>query len=92
VTFEYLGVGLGTAAFVAYLSRATSKRFSATQYALFSSFVALPGVLVGSLAGKLIEWLGYTHFFLLCTALAVPGLLLLPLAAPWNDRTTSRHQ
>lgn len=84
VSFEYLGVGLGTAAFVAYLSRATSKRFSATQYALFSSFVALPGVLVGSLAGKLIEWLGYTNFFLLCTALAVPGLLLLPLAAPWH--------
>lgn len=85
VTAEYLGVGLGTSAFVAYLSRATSKRFSATQYALFSSFVALPGVLVGSLAGELIEWLGYTHFFLLCTVLALPGLLLLPLAAPWKE-------
>jgi PAT family beta-lactamase induction signal transducer AmpG len=42
-------------------------------------------VLVGSLAGKLIEWLGYTNFFLLCTTLAIPGLLLLPLAAPWRE-------
>jgi PAT family beta-lactamase induction signal transducer AmpG len=90
VTFEYLGVGLGTAAFVAYVSRATSKRFSATQYALFSSFVALPGVLVGSLAGKLIEWLGYTQFFLVCTVLAIPGLVLLPLSAPWNDARQGR--
>jgi PAT family beta-lactamase induction signal transducer AmpG len=85
VTFEYLGIGLGSAAFVAYLSRATSKRFSATQYALFSSFVALPGILVGAIAGKLVEWMGFTSFFLLCTVLALPGMLMLPWIAPWNS-------
>lgn len=90
VLLEYLGVGLGTAAFVAFLARSTSQRYSATQYALFSSFVALPGILCGSIAGLLVELLGYTQFFLLCTALAIPGLLLLPRVAPWNERLPPR--
>lgn len=85
VLLEYLGIGLGTAAFVAYIAKATHQRYSATQYALFSSFVALPGILCGSVAGLLVEQLGYTRFFLLCTALALPGLALLPKVAPWRS-------
>lgn len=82
VVFEYLGVGLGTAAFVAFIARATNKRFSATQYALFSSFIALPGVVAGPFAGEMITALGYPSFFFACTAIALPGLLMLPLVAP----------
>lgn len=85
VLLEYLGIGLGTAAFVAFIARETNQRYSATQYALFSSFVAIPGILCGSVAGLLVEELGYTRFFLLCTALAVPGLALLPRVAPWSE-------
>lgn len=88
VLLEYLGIGLGTAAFVAFIAKATHQRYSATQYALFSSFVALPGVLCGSVAGLLVEALGYTQFFLLCTALALPGLALLPRVAPWRETKT----
>lgn len=84
VLFEYLGIGLGTAAFVAFIARATNKQFTATQFALFSSFIALPGIAAGSTAGFLVEWMGYTWFFVGCTALAIPGLLLLPHVAPWN--------
>lgn len=87
VLLEYLGIGLGTAAFVAFIAKATHQRYSATQYALFSSFVALPGILCGSVAGVLVETLGYTRFFLLCTALALPGLALLPREAPWRRAT-----
>lgn len=85
VLLEYLGVGLGTAAFVAFIARATDKRFTATQYALFSSFVALPGIAAGSIAGLIVEAVGYTWFFLICTALAIPGLAMLPLVAPWTE-------
>lgn len=85
VLLEYLGVGLGTAAFVAFIARATDKRFTATQYALFSSFVAVPGIAAGSFAGVVVEAVGYTWFFLICTALALPGLALLPRVAPWNE-------
>lgn len=89
VLLEYLGIGLGSAAFVAYIAKTTDQRYSATQYALFSSFVALPGIVCGSLAGLLVECVGYTTFFLLCTALAIPGLALLPRVAPWRESPTS---
>ena len=93
VCFEYLGVGLGTAAFLAFIARATAKQFSATQFALFSSFIALPRSLANATTGYLIEAVGYTTFFLLCTALAVPGMLMLLLVAPWNDLgpSTPKH-
>jgi PAT family beta-lactamase induction signal transducer AmpG len=85
VTFEYLGVGMGTAAFVAFIARSTSKRFTATQFALLTSITGVPRVLIGSGVGVLIELVGYTAFFLICTAVALPGLLLLPRVAPWNE-------
>jgi len=86
VAFEYLGVGLGTSAFVAFIARATSKKFTATQYALLSSFIGIPRTLASSSVGFLIEGVGYTVFFCLCAVLAVPGLLLLPRVAPWRER------
>lgn len=85
VAFEYLGIGLGTAAFVAFMQRATDKRFTATQYALFSSLIALPRTFANATTGWLAAQLGWTGFFLLCTALAVPGMLLLTRVAPWNE-------
>ncbi len=89
VTFEYLGVGLGTAAFVAFLARTTHRRFTGTQYALFSSFIAIPRSLASASTGYLITALGYTTFFLLCTVLAIPGMLLLFKVAPWHEPAES---
>jgi len=85
VSAEYLGVGLGTVALTAYMARETSRAFTATQFALFTSLIAVPRTFANASTGFLIEWLGYTEFFLLCTALAVPGMLMLLKAAPWND-------
>jgi MFS transporter, PAT family, beta-lactamase induction signal transducer AmpG len=89
VMFEYFGMGLGTTAFVAFLARSTARRYSATQYAAFSSVVALPGIAVGSVAGLLVEGVGYPAFFGICTALALPGLWLLPRVAPWHTEEAS---
>lgn len=89
VALEYLGVGLGTSAFVAFMARATDKRFSATQYALFSSLIALSRTVATASTGFIIETTGYTWFFLLCVALALPGLCLLPKVAPWHDEAQS---
>ena len=80
-----LGVGLGAIALTAYMARETSRAFTATQFALFTSLIAVPRTFANASTGFLIEWLGYTEFFLLCTALAVPGMLMLLKAAPWND-------
>ena len=84
VGFEYLGVGLGTAAFIAFIARTTNPTFAATQFALFTALTALPRTLFNSSAGIIVENIGYTSFFFFCTALAVPGMLLLFKVAPWN--------
>jgi PAT family beta-lactamase induction signal transducer AmpG len=84
VSAEYLGVGLGTVALTAYIARETSLAFTATQFALFSSFIAVPRTFANASTGFLIEAMGYTTFFLLCTAVAIPGMLMLFKVAPWN--------
>ena len=84
VSAEYLGVGLGTVALTAYIARETSRAFTATQFALFTSLIAVPRTFANASTGFLIESMGYTTFFLLCTALAIPGMLMLLKAAPWS--------
>lgn len=82
VSFEYLGVGLGTAAFVAFISSITNRQHTATQFALLTSVAAVPRTFVNASTGVLIQSLGYPHFFLLCTILALPGMILLWWVAP----------
>lgn len=84
IAFEYLGVGLGTAAFVAFIARETSIAFAGTQLALLTALAALPRNVANASTGYLIDQIGYTSFFLLCTLLAVPGMLLLFKVAPWR--------
>jgi PAT family beta-lactamase induction signal transducer AmpG len=69
--------GMGSAAFVAYLSSLCSLAFTATQYALFSSLAALPTRLLSAPSGWLVDQLDWIPFFLLTTAAAVPGILML---------------
>jgi PAT family beta-lactamase induction signal transducer AmpG len=85
--FEYLGVGLGTAAFVAFIARTTNPSFAATQFALFTALAAVPRTLANSVTGVIVEQVGWTNFFMLCTVLAIPGMLLLFKIAPWNEDT-----
>ena len=84
ISFEYLGVGLGTAAFVAFMARSTHPAFAATQLALFTALTAVPRTVASSVTGIIVEGVGWENFFYLCTALAIPGMLLLLKVAPWN--------
>jgi len=84
IGFEYLGVGLGTAAFTAFIARESSKTFAATQFALFTALAALPRSLANATTGVLVETVGWVEFFLLCAVLAMPGMLLLFWVAPWG--------
>jgi PAT family beta-lactamase induction signal transducer AmpG len=87
VSGEYLGVGLGAIALTAYMARETSKSFTATQFALFSSFIAVPRIFANASTGFIIEAVGYTQFFIICTLLAIPGMLLLFKVAPWHEKS-----
>ena len=86
IVFEYLGVGLGTAAFTAFIARCTNPLFAATQFALLTALTALPRTLANATTGYLVEWVGWTMFFLFCFVLAIPGMLLLLKVAPWERK------
>lgn len=86
IAFEYLGVGLGTAAFTAYIARETSPLFAATQFALFTALATIPRTFANASTGFLVEQFNWVSFFLLCAVIAIPGMMMLPWVAPWNDR------
>ena len=84
IGFEALGVGLGTAAFVAFIARTTHPAYTATQFALFTSLAAVPRTFINAATGWLVEVMGWMPFFLLCVLLALPGMALLLKVAPWR--------
>ena len=84
LAFEAFGVGLGTAAFVAFIAKTTDPRYTATQFALFTSLAAVPRTFATSLIGFIVAQTGWFHFFLICFALTLPGMLLLFKIAPWS--------
>lgn len=83
---ESLGAGLGTAAFVSYIARETNKAYTATQFALLTSFSAVPRTICNASTGYLVEGLGWENFFYLCTILAIPGMVLLIFVAPFRAK------
>lgn len=83
---EYVGVGMGTSASVAFIARETSRLAVATQFALFTALASLPRVVSSSFSGMIVDSIGWTSFFYLSTGLAIPGLLLLFWVAPFNAK------
>ena len=77
VTFENLSAGLGTAAYVGFIASLTNKRFTATQFALLTSFMGMPRVFAAAPTGFMVDAIGWQGFFLFCSLIAIPGLLLL---------------
>ncbi len=88
VSLENFTSGMATSAYAAYMASLTNKRFTATQYALMSSLTGVPRVLAAAPAGFLAGRLGWTGYFVFCTTIAVPGLLLLSKVAPWREAGT----
>ena len=77
IAFENLSGGMGTAAYAAYMASITDKRFTATQYALLTSLMGIPRVVASAPTGYMATSMGWTGFFVFCTLIALPGLLLL---------------
>lgn len=85
ITSENLFSGMATTAYVAFMATLTNKKFTATQYALLSSLMGIPRVIVNTPTGYLAEWLGWEGFFLFCMAATVPGLWLLSRFQVWME-------
>lgn len=84
IAFENLAAGMGTAAFIGFMASQTDKRFTATQYALLSSLMGVPRVFIAAPTGWMAESLGWNGFFLVCTLIAIPGLLILCRFKNWT--------
>jgi PAT family beta-lactamase induction signal transducer AmpG len=78
--------GMAAGAFGVLLLRLTQKRFSATQYALFSSLFTLPRILCGPVAGVMADAIGWRDFFIFSVFMGIPGLVLLSRFVPWGAR------
>ena len=86
IAFENLSAGMGTAAYVAFMASITNKKFTATQYALLTSLMGVPRVMASAPTGFLAKNIGWEGFFIFCTLIAIPGMLLLFKFAPWNPK------
>jgi PAT family beta-lactamase induction signal transducer AmpG len=85
IAFENLSGGMGTAAYAAFMASITNKKFTATQYALLTSLMGVPRVVASAPTGFFAKSLGWESFFIACTLIAIPGMLLLLKFAPWNS-------
>lgn len=86
IGIENICVGMGDAAFIAFMMSLCDKRFTATQYALLTSFMAVGRIVAGAPTGVVAQALGWPVFFSISVLGAVPGILLLTRFAPWNGR------
>ena len=87
VGLESFAMGLGTTALIAFISKQTDPRYTATQFALFTSLASIPRSITNASTGFIVESLGWTNFFYLCLILALPGMLLLLKVAPYKSKS-----
>jgi PAT family beta-lactamase induction signal transducer AmpG len=83
-SLENLAFGMGGSAFAALLMGSCNRTYTGTQYALFTALMALPRTLFAGGTGFVAAKVGWTLYFPLCAAAAIPGLLLLLLYDRWG--------
>jgi len=76
VSADNLSGGIANVALIAWLSGMTSASFTATQYALFSSLMTLPGKFLGGFSGMVVSGFGYSQFFMVSAVMGIPAILL----------------
>lgn len=78
ISADNLAGGIASAAFIAFLSGLTNLKYSATQYALFSSIMLILPKFLAGFSGVIVESIGYQNFFIFTAVLGVPVILLIP--------------
>ena len=90
ISADNLSAGFSNAAFIAYLSSLTNRAYTATQYALFSSLMTLPGKFTSGFSGVIVDASGYSYFFTYAAVMGIPAILLSLLI--WrHDRKLRTH-
>jgi PAT family beta-lactamase induction signal transducer AmpG len=79
VLFEDISSGMGSAAFITYISSITNKKYTATQYAILSSIATIGRNFLSGFSGNMVKALGWAPFFYTCAMIAIPGLIMLSI-------------
>ena len=77
ISADNISGGFAATAFIAYLSSLTNRAYTATQYALFSSLMTLPGKFISGFSGLVVDNFGYFEFFVVAAILGIPAILLV---------------
>jgi PAT family beta-lactamase induction signal transducer AmpG len=85
ICIENICSGLATAAFTAFMMNLCDKRFTATQYALLTSFMAITRILVSAPSGYIVKSLGWEMYFIVSVLISIPGLLMLTRYDKWQS-------
>lgn len=88
ISADNLANGFATAAFIAYLSSLTNISYTATQYALFSSLMTLPGQIIGGFSGLVVDSFGYVTFFGYTALAGVPAIVLAAWLIRYHKAST----
>ena len=76
ISVDNLSQGLAGTALIAYLSSLTNQNFTATQYALLFSLAVIPGKLLASSSGFIVDYFGYFNFFIFASLMGIPAIYL----------------
>ncbi len=77
ISLENLAAGMGYTAYLAFIANMTSKNFTATQFALMTALMSLPRTFLSGTSGYLVEFLNWDLYFVFCSLIAIPALLIL---------------
>jgi PAT family beta-lactamase induction signal transducer AmpG len=91
ISADNLSGGIASTAFVAYLSSLANKSYTATQYALFSSLMTLPGKFISGFSGWVVDGWGYAHFFVTAAGLGIPAIVLVLVLIKKQAQMEERH-
>lgn len=92
ISADNLTAGLASAAFIAFLSSLTNVKFTAVQYAIFSSLMTLVPKIIGGYSGTIVDAVGYVRFFIIASLMGVPILLLIWLVGRRIDLADPRRE
>jgi PAT family beta-lactamase induction signal transducer AmpG len=91
ISADNLSGGIAGTAFIAYLSSLTHRSYTATQYALFSSIMTLPGKFISGFSGWLVDTAGYVEFFIVSAGMGLPAIVLV-IVLMWRSRQEGSYQ
>jgi len=94
ISADNISGGFAATAFVAYLSSLTNRAYTATQYALFSSLMTLPGKFISGFSGIIVDGHGYFIFFIFAACIGLPAIflvLVLQRAAARLEQRSASH-